>query len=504
MSELLYGVVNKDGQLVAVGSNPDSVAAEANRVARGKEIVDMTAPPEPRKNPRQRDYSRSPGIAFKATRLPRVSKNEVMALTLKEAFARLRSASVLEKAPKTWQEFKNYPEVATLSSNEKMSKDVEKAFKSIGVQLEYSGYPPESTGLSLSPHTLAWKLTPQEKEDGATSRVGLLPPVIQGGKKLIPNLCAFSTSECRTGCLVLTGQSGMGGRDLEGRRLEDRLGRKSRRYTKNQKVRFKGKLVSVQKGSVFLEDRMSVLEQTTYYAKIRRTALLFHDPVAYCRMLVEAIRKTTCNNPNTHIRLNVLSDIPWEIFFPDLFSMFPETQFYDYTKVPGRKPPSNYTLVFSYSGKNSDAMMKELESGTGCAVVVYAESKKGTAILATKGAEMWEQVNNLWGYPTINGDLYDIRSYDRPALEALGYSRRSGYIISLRYKAPKIVTELGAVVPRAEMGAFVVDVMYDEQSGVFFGPETAAETAPERMKGTPRGGRRNPPARKPPRVKWLD
>ena len=35
--------------------------------------------------------------------------------------------------------------------------------------------------------------------------------------------------------------------------------------------------------------------------------------------------------------------------------------------------------------KNSDAMMKELESGTGCAVVIYAESKKGTGILATRG-----------------------------------------------------------------------------------------------------------------------
>jgi len=504
MSELLYGIVNSEGNLVAVSHNPESVATEANRIAKGKEVIDMTAPSEARKNRSDSDYTRAPQQAFKATTLPKVSKKEVMALTLKEAFTRLRSASVLDKAPKTWQEFKNYPEVATLSSNEKMSKDVEKAFQTIGVVLEYSGYPPESTGLSLSPHNLAWKLTPQEEEAGVKTRTGLLPKVIQNGRKLIPNLCAFSTSECRTGCLVLTGQSGMGGRDLEGRLLADRLGREARRYTRTQTIKWQGRDKKVTKGSVFLEDRMSVLEQTTYYAKIRRTALLFHDPVAYCRMLVEAIRQTTCKNPNTHIRLNVLSDIPWEVFFPDLFKMFPEIQFYDYTKVPGRKPPKNYTLVFSYSGKNSDAMMKELESGTGCAVVIYAESKKGTGILATRGAKMWEQVNQLWGYPTINGDLYDIRSYDRPALEALGYPRDSGYIISLRYKAPKIVTELGAVVPREDMGAFVVDVMYDEQSGVFFGPETAAETSPERMKKTPRGGRRNPPAKKPPRVKWLD
>lgn len=51
------------------------------------------------------------------------------------------------------------------------------------------------------------------------------------------------------------------------------------------------------------------------------------------------------------VRLNVLSDIPWEDHsipqdFPDLF-------FYDYTKRAIRlgKTPSNYKLMFSYSGR---------------------------------------------------------------------------------------------------------------------------------------------------------
>ena len=41
MSELLYGIVNAEGNLVAVSTNPKSVATEANRIAKGKEVVDM-------------------------------------------------------------------------------------------------------------------------------------------------------------------------------------------------------------------------------------------------------------------------------------------------------------------------------------------------------------------------------------------------------------------------------------------------------------------------------
>jgi hypothetical protein len=51
------------------------------------------------------------------------------------------------------------------------------------------------------------------------------------------------------------------------------------------------------------------------------------------------------------VRLNVLSDIPWEKHgipqeFPDIF-------FYDYTKNASRlgKTPSNYELMFSYSNE---------------------------------------------------------------------------------------------------------------------------------------------------------
>ncbi|QST02616.1 hypothetical protein IMZ31_18890 (plasmid) [Pontibacillus sp. ALD_SL1] len=36
--------------------------------------------------------------------------------------------------------------------------------------------------------------------------------------------------------------------------------------------------------------------------------------------------------------------------YPHLFDVFPQIQFYDYTKMAGRRVPKNYDLTFSYSG----------------------------------------------------------------------------------------------------------------------------------------------------------
>ena len=65
------------------------------------------------------------------------------------------------------------------------------------------------------------------------------------------------------------------------------------------------------------------------------------------------------------IRLNGTSDIEWEriafdyefihnkIRSVNIFQLFPNIQFYDYTKNPNRKElPKNYDLTFSYSNKS--------------------------------------------------------------------------------------------------------------------------------------------------------
>jgi hypothetical protein len=80
---------------------------------------------------------------------------------------------------------------------------------------------------------------------------------------------------------------------------------------------------------------------------------------------IEALEKTAIKNGLIPvIRLNGTSDINWEdirfnyefihnkIRSVTIFELFPDIQFYDYTKNPNRDNlPKNYDLTFSYSNK---------------------------------------------------------------------------------------------------------------------------------------------------------
>jgi hypothetical protein len=67
----------------------------------------------------------------------------------------------------------------------------------------------------------------------------------------------------------------------------------------------------------------------------------------------------------------VLSDIPWELVCPELFELFPDLGFYDYTKVPGRTGFDNYDLTFSFSGTNERQTKSEIARGHRVAVVYW-------------------------------------------------------------------------------------------------------------------------------------
>lgn len=69
-------------------------------------------------------------------------------------------------------------------------------------------------------------------------------------------------------------------------------------------------------------------------------------------------REAKRKNLQAVVRLNGTSDIEWEKIKVageyTIFDLFPDLQFYDYTKSPNRKDlPSNYDLTFSYSGVDS-------------------------------------------------------------------------------------------------------------------------------------------------------
>tara|TARA_R110000824_G_scaffold6564_2_gene30257 strand:+ start:145 stop:873 length:729 start_codon:yes stop_codon:yes gene_type:complete len=93
------------------------------------------------------------------------------------------------------------------------------------------------------------------------------------------------------------------------------------------------------------------------------------------------------------VRLNVLSDIAWEeIGIPQLF---PELFFYDYTKRVKRigKTPTNYKLMFSYSGKAS--YRKQVEA---------AYNKDVPIAVVFRG----EFPKRFLGRQVVKGDLSDL------------------------------------------------------------------------------------------------
>jgi len=95
------------------------------------------------------------------------------------------------------------------------------------------------------------------------------------------------------------------------------------------------------------------------------------------------------------VRLNVLSDIQWEKL--GIPQAFPNLFFYDYTKVASRlnsvNLPSNYKLMFSYSGRKQYKNQVELALKTDVPVAVVFRGRLPKTFL---------------GRPVIDGDKSDL------------------------------------------------------------------------------------------------
>jgi hypothetical protein len=96
-------------------------------------------------------------------------------------------------------------------------------------------------------------------------------------------------------------------------------------------------------------------------ARLRKAKLFNDNRGEFMAQLIEDIHKLKAQakkkNLQPVIRLNGTSDIEWEnirVGEFNIFGLFPDLQFYDYTKNPNRKNlPANYDLTFSYSGVES-------------------------------------------------------------------------------------------------------------------------------------------------------
>ena len=123
-------------------------------------------------------------------------------------------------------------------------------------------------------------------------------------------------------------------------------------------------------------------------ARIRKTVQFFFDRDQFMLDLAydiqKAIRFAEKQGLIPVFRLNGTSDLSWEKYkvpvfcTKNIFELFPNVQFYDYTKVLGRKVKDipNYHLTFSKADGNDADCAKALEQGMSV-VAVYDEIPEG-------------------------------------------------------------------------------------------------------------------------------
>jgi hypothetical protein len=148
-------------------------------------------------------------------------------------------------------------------------------------------------------------------------------------------------------------------------------------------------------------------------ARIRKTKMFFENRIQFMSQLVAdielAIKQSKRMNLVPVFRLNGTSDLSFEKYeverngqvFRNMFTAFPEVQFYDYTKVLGRKIAniSNYHLTFSDADGNAADVVKAIKQGYNVATVFGI--KKTLPMPET-----------YMGMPVFNGDESDLRFLD--------------------------------------------------------------------------------------------
>jgi len=138
-------------------------------------------------------------------------------------------------------------------------------------------------------------------------------------------------------------------------------------------------------------------------ARIRKTRWFFEDRESFLVTLKDDIRKAIRQSEKKGLipvfRLNGTSDISWEKY--GIIQEFPNVQFYDYTKILGRKVNglANYHLTFSAADGNDDDVRRAIKEKYNIATVFGIKKSQPMP-------ETYE------GTPVFNGDDSDLRFLD--------------------------------------------------------------------------------------------
>lgn len=178
------------------------------------------------------------------------------------------------------------------------------------------------------------------------------------------------------------------------------------------------------RGGIFKKgETTNVIQQ----ARIRKTKAFFENRSAFMSALLKEISSTIKKANKLGLtpvfRLNGTSDLAWEKYEilegRNIFQMFPDVQFYDYTKVNNRKVKHipNYHLTFSKADGNDMDVRIALSNGMNVAAVFHNVPE------------------TYLGRPVINGDETDLRFLDPKGvivgLKAKGKAKKdtTGFVV---------------------------------------------------------------------------
>jgi hypothetical protein len=176
---------------------------------------------------------------------------------------------------------------------------------------------------------------------------------------------------------------------------------------------------------------MASVWKTIGESRRAKTALYYEDRERFLAILRGDIeryaRRAERQNKRLAIRLNVFSDIAWEQH--GIPQLFPDVQFYDYTKNPKRAVSKNlvlpnYHVTFSRSEVNENLTLDALANGCNIAAV-FADSKRPFV----GNRSHLQQLPKTWrGFRVVDGDISDLRFEDPNG-------RLRGCVVGLRLKA---------------------------------------------------------------------
>lgn len=183
-------------------------------------------------------------------------------------------------------------------------------------------------------------------------------------------------------------------------------------------------------------------DERVQIARIRKSKWFRADKQAFMLRLEREIRAHV-KNAARHgltpcVRLNGTSDIPWESVRFDhggervtLFELYPELQFYDYTKSAlrfGKTLPANYDLTMSAADGNERAVAYAQSFGARVAVVFRNKRRP------TLPARYWQLPKSYRGRKLVDADRHDLR-----------FLEPKGVICGLKAKGAAVLDTTGFV-----------------------------------------------------------